>query len=218
MIDAKVKATDVVWHNAQVTKAQRAALLKQSGGTIWLTGLPSSGKSTTAYSLEHKLFELGFLAYVLDGDNVRHGLNKDLGFSYADRTENIRRVAEVASLFADAGILTITSFISPYREERNFARRIHAAAGHNFAEIYIDTPLEVCETRDPKGLYAKARRGELKGFTGLDDPYEPPLAPDLICNAAVHSPLELVSQIMAFLTEAGFLLSESYELAGLGKM
>ncbi|MCL5406832.1 MAG: adenylyl-sulfate kinase [Deltaproteobacteria bacterium] len=205
MIDAKVKATNIVWHNPQATKAQREALLNQRGATIWLTGLPSSGKSTTAYGLEFELIEKGFLAYVLDGDNVRHGLNKDLGFSAEDRAENIRRVAETAKLFADAGLIVITSFISPYRVERDFARRIHLAAGLNFAEIYIDTPVEVCEGRDPKGLYAKARRGELKGFTGIDDPYEPPLSPELVCRTEEFSPREVVFRIIEFMVEEGFL-------------
>ncbi len=205
MIDAQVKATNIVWHHAHVTRSQRQALLVQRGGTVWLTGLPSSGKSTTAYALEQELFENGFLAYVLDGDNVRHGLNKDLGFSAKERAENIRRVAEVAKLFSDAGIVTITSFISPYRVERDFARQIHREAGHHFAEIYIDTPLQICETRDPKGLFAKARRGELKGFTGIDDPYEPPIAPEFTCRTADYPPRVIASRIMQFLMETGFL-------------
>lgn len=209
MIDAKVKATNIVWHHAQVIKAQREAVLNQRGGSIWLTGLPSSGKSTTAYALEYELFENGFVAYVLDGDNVRHGLNKDLGFSAKGRAENIRRVAEVAKLFCDAGILTITSFISPYRAERDFARQIHREAGHHFAEIYIDTPIGICEARDPKGLFAKARRGELKGFTGVDDPYEPPLAPEFTCRTADCPPREIAAQIMEFLVGAGFLPARS---------
>ena len=209
MIDAKSKASNIVWHNTQVTRAQREDLLNQRGGTIWLTGLPSSGKSTTAYALESELFERGFLAYVLDGDNVRHGLNKNLGFSVADRTENIRRVAETAKLFADAGIIVITSFISPYRDERDFARQIHLASGFHFAEIYIDTPMEVCEGRDPKGLYAKARRGDLKGFTGIDDPYEPPLAPELVCWTHEFSPKEIAFRIMEFMVEMGFFPGEA---------
>ncbi len=210
MIDAKVKATNILWHGTQVTHDLRESLLNQKGSTIWMTGLPSSGKSTTAFALEYELVMRGFLAYVLDGDNVRHGLNKDLGFSAQDRVENIRRVAEVAKLFADAGVLVIASFISPYREERDFARRIHKEAGQSFAEIFIDAPLEVCEARDPKGLYAKARRGELKGFTGIDDPYEPPFAPELVCETANYSPPEIASQIMDFLVQAGFLSKDSY--------
>lgn len=221
MIDAKTKATNIVWHSAQVTGAQREALLNQRGGTIWLTGLPASGKSTTAYALESVLIETGFLAYVLDGDNVRHGLNKDLGFSAADRAENIRRIAETAKLFADAGIIVITSFISPYRMERDFARRIHLASGHNFAEIHIATPVEVCEKRDPKGLYGRARRGEVKGFTGIDDPYEPPLAPELVCRTDEFPPREIALRIMGFMAERGFLRGGErlwpYDRASIGK-
>jgi adenylyl-sulfate kinase len=187
-----------------VSKAKRETLLHQSGGAVWLTGLPASGKSTTAFDLEFELFENGFAAYVLDGDNVRHGLCQDLDFSATGRAENIRRIAETAKLLADAGIIVVTSFISPYREQRDFARRIHRDAGHNFVEIYMDTPLEVCERRDPKGHYAKARRGELKGFTGVDDPYEPPLAPELVCRTAEFTSREIVSQIIAMMEEKGF--------------
>ncbi|MDR3569029.1 MAG: adenylyl-sulfate kinase [Syntrophobacteraceae bacterium] len=218
MLDAKAKSTDILWHDSQVNRARREDLLNQRGGTIWLTGLPSSGKSTTAYGLESELFTRGFAAYVLDGDNVRHGLNKDLGFSARDRAENIRRIAETAKLFADAGIIVITSFISPYRVERDFARRIHLEAGFNFSEIYIDTPLEVCEQRDPKGLYKKVRRGELQGFTGIDDPYEPPFAPELVCRTAEFSPGEIVSRILGFMTEAGFFLrGDRYSRSFAGK-
>ncbi len=202
-MDVESKATNTVWHCSQVTREKRGALLDQRGCTIWLTGLPSSGKSTTAFALECHLIKLGFLAYVLDGDNVRHGLNKDLGFSAREREENIRRVAEVAKLFADAGLIVITSFISPYRKERDFARRIHMDAGLDFAEIFVDTPLTVCETRDPKGHYAKARRGELKGFTGIDDPYEPPLSPELVIDTAQYSPEAIVEQIIDFLVSEG---------------
>jgi adenylylsulfate kinase len=204
-MDVKMKATNVVWHCTQISRNERRTLLNQRGGTIWLTGLPSSGKSTTAFALEYQLVKRGFLAYVLDGDNVRHGLNKDLGFSAREREENIRRVAEVAKLFADAGLVVITSFISPYRKERDFARRIHGDAGLDFAEIYIDTPIEICEARDPKCLYAKARRGELKGFTGVDDPYEPPVKPEVIVKTADHQPEELVGQILDFLVQTGLL-------------
>jgi adenylylsulfate kinase len=200
-MDVVTKATNVVWHSSQVERSERKALLKQSGCTLWLTGYPSSGKSTTAYALERALIEHGLLAYVLDGDNVRHGLNKNLGFSMQDREENIRRVAEVAKLFADAGLITITSFISPYRKERDFARRLHSDFGLDFVEIFVDTPLEICEQRDPKGLFKKARRGELTGFTGIDDPYEAPLDPELVIDASVHSPEEIVTQIMSLLAE-----------------
>src|SRR5512137_690122 len=173
-----VKATNITWHSTHVDRPDRERLLKQKGCTIWFTGLPSSGKSTTAFTLEHELISLGYLAYVLDGDNVRHGLNRNLGFSAEDREENIRRIGEVAKLFADAGVITMTSFISPYRKERDLARKIHGEAGLRFVEIFVDTPVDICEERDPKGLYKKARRGELKGFTGIDDPYEEPLNPE----------------------------------------
>lgn len=201
-----VKATNITWHETHVDRKDRERLLRQEGCTIWFTGLPSSGKSTTAFTLEHELITLGYLAYVLDGDNVRHGLNKNLGFSAEDREENIRRIGEVAKLFADAGVITMTSFISPYRRERDLARELHRAAGLRFVEIFVDTPLGVCETRDPKGLYQKARRGELKGFTGIDDPYEPPLCPELVVKTAEHSPQLISAQILSFLVKNGFLV------------
>jgi adenylyl-sulfate kinase len=204
-MDVRSKATNIVWHRTQITREERERLLNQRGGTIWLTGLPSSGKSTTAYGLELQLVRRGFLSYVLDGDNVRHALNKDLGFTAADREENIRRIAEVAKLFADAGLIVITSFISPYRKERDFARRIHADAGLNFAEIFVDTPLEICQARDPKGHYARAQRGELKGFTGVDDPYEPPLNPEMVVKPGEFEPDRIVEQILVFLVSAGHL-------------
>jgi adenylylsulfate kinase len=200
-----VKATNITWHSTHVERKNREELLKQRGCTIWFTGLPSSGKSTTAFSLEYELIKRGYLAYVLDGDNVRHGLNKNLGFSLVDREENIRRIAEVSKLIADAGAIAMTSFISPYRKDRDLARRLHVETGLPFVEIFVDTPLEVCEGRDPKGLYQKARKGELKGFTGIDDPYEPPLNPELILETENHLPDELVSQILAFLIEKGIL-------------
>jgi adenylyl-sulfate kinase len=204
-MDVEVKATNVVWHFTQVSRAQRETLLNQRGSTIWLTGLPSSGKSTTAFALEYELIRRGFMAYVLDGDNIRHGLNKDLGFAARDREENIRRVAEVAKLFADSGIIVITSFISPYRKERDFARQIHTQAGLDFTEVFIDTPVDVCEARDPKHLYAKARRGELKGFTGVDDPYEEPLDPDIVAKTAEHDPEAIALQMMYYLVKVGTL-------------
>jgi adenylylsulfate kinase len=195
------KATNIIWHSTHVEREYRDRLLKQCGCTIWFTGLPSSGKSTTAFSLEYELIKQGYLAYVLDGDNVRHGLNKNLGFSPQDREENIRRIAEVARLFADAGIITIASFISPYRKDRDLARKLHIETGLPFVEVFIDTSLEVCEDRDPKGLYQKARKGELKGFTGIDDPYEPPQNPELVLKTEKHLPDELVADILAFLVE-----------------
>ena len=201
-----VKATNITWHSTHVDRTARERLLRQKGCTIWFTGLPSSGKSTTAFTLEHELISLGYLAYVLDGDNVRHGLNKNLGFSAADREENIRRIGEVAKLFADAGILTMTSFISPYRRERDLARKIHGEAGLLFVEVFVDTPIEICEERDPKGLYQKARRGELKGFTGIDDPYEPPLNPELVVKTGEYSPEIITAQILSYLVRNDFLV------------
>lgn len=199
----EIKATNVVWHEGHVERAQREALLKQRGCTIWLTGLPSSGKSTLAFSLEHLLVQRGRLAYVLDGDNIRHGLNKNLGFSAEDRAENIRRIGEVAKLFADAGVLTITSFVSPYRKDRDSVRELHKAGNLPFVEVFVDTPVGVCETRDPKGLYAKARAGQLKGFTGVDDPYEPPQSPELTIKTA-ERPLEAcLAELGAYLERQG---------------
>lgn len=173
------KPTNIVWHDGEVTSEHRARVLGHKGCTLWLTGLSGSGKSTVGVALEKALIERGVLAYRLDGDNVRHGLNSNLGFSAEDREENIRRVGEVARLFADAGVVTISSFISPYRRDRDQVRRIHEESGVEFLEVFIDTPLEVCESRDPKGLYKKARAGEIKGFTGIDDPYEAPDRPEV---------------------------------------
>ncbi len=201
----EVKATNVVWHESHVERSLRESLLKQKGCTIWFTGLPSSGKSTTAFTLEHELIKLGYLAYVLDGDNIRHGLNKNLGFSEADRMENIRRIGEVAKLFADAGVITMTSFISPYRRDRDLARKLHQESGLPFIEVFIDTPVDICEQRDPKGLYKKARRGEIRGFTGVDDPYEFPNQPELVVKTADKQPRELVSEILSYLRQMGLL-------------
>src|SRR5438067_10563405 len=161
----EIRATDVTWHEGHGARTDREGLLKQRGATLWFTGLSGSGKSTMAFTLEHALVQRGQLAYVLDGDNIRHGLNKNLGFSAADREENIRRIGEVAKLFADCGILTMTSFISPYRKDRDTDRALHDAGQLSFIEIYLNTPIETCEPRDPKGLYKKARAGQLKGFT-----------------------------------------------------
>ena len=205
----KIKSKNITWHSTHVDRKDRERVLDQRGCTIWFTGLPSSGKSTTAFTLEHKLISLGYLAYVLDGDNVRHGLNKNLGFSAEDREENIRRIGEVAKLFADAGLITMTSFISPYRKDRDLVRDLHREAGLCFIEVFVDTPLQVCEARDPKGLYKKARRGELKGFTGIDDPYEPPMQAEVIVNTEKFLPEELTAQILAFLIENGYLGSVS---------
>jgi len=174
-------STNIVWHQGEVTKTRRAALLGHAPKTIWLTGLSASGKSTLAYALEHQLVDMGKPCYVLDGDNVRHGLNKDLDFSEASRTENIRRIAEVAKLMNDAGLIVITAFISPLRADRQMAKDI---IGVDFKEVYVSTSIDICESRDPKGLYAKARAGQVKHFTGISAPYEAPEAPDLMIDTS----------------------------------
>jgi adenylylsulfate kinase len=204
-----IKATNITWHSSHVDREKRENLLQQKGCTIWFTGLPSSGKSTAAFTLEHELMKRGYLAYVLDGDNIRHGLNKNLGFSAEDREENIRRIGEVAKLFADAGAITMTSFISPYRKDRDLARKLHNESGLSFIEVFVDTPVEVCEDRDPKGLYKKARRGELKGFTGVDDPYEPPLKPEMTVKPAENSPEEITAYLLTYLIDRGYLKNET---------
>jgi adenylylsulfate kinase len=203
----EVRATNITWHEGHVNRDERAKLLKQKGATLWFTGLSGSGKSTIAFTLEHALVQQGRLAYVLDGDNIRHGLNKNLGFSAADREENIRRIGEVAKLFADAGVITMTSFISPYRKDRDLVRALHSEAGLAFVEIYLNTPIETCEQRDPKGLYKKARAGQLKGFTGIDDPYEAPLKAELMLDATNVSPQEATLQLLTYLEQKGIIQS-----------
>jgi adenylylsulfate kinase len=200
-----VKATNITWHEGHVTRAERAGVLGQKGATLWFTGLSGSGKSTIAFTLEHALVQRGRLAYVLDGDNIRHGLNKNLGFSAADREENIRRIGEVARLFADCGVLTMTSFISPYRKDRDLVRALHADSQLPFIEVHVNTPIETCEQRDPKGLYKKARAGQLKQFTGVDDPYEAPLHPELSIDATSTSPQEAAVLLLDYLTRQGLL-------------
>jgi adenylylsulfate kinase len=199
----ETRATNITWHEGHVGRPEREALLKQRGATLWFTGLSGSGKSTIAFTLEHALVQQGRLAYVLDGDNIRHGLNKNLGFSAADREENIRRIGEVAKLFADAGLVVMTSFISPYRKDRDAVRALHDAAGVPFIEVHVATPIETCETRDPKGLYKKARAGQLKNFTGIDDPYEPPVRPELTLDATSTSPQEATMQLLNYLKDKG---------------
>ncbi len=171
-------STNIQWHPSSVARDTRAAATGTTGMTLWLTGLSGSGKSTVAVELEKQLIAAGKPAYLLDGDNLRFGLNVDLGFSAEDRDENVRRVAHVARLFADAGMIALVPLVSPYRAARQLAREIHEAAELPFAEVFVDTPLEVCEARDPKGLYKKARAGEIKGMTGIDDPYEAPESPE----------------------------------------
>eukprot|EP00475_Leptophrys_vorax_P009814 TRINITY_DN16500_c0_g3_i1.p1 TRINITY_DN16500_c0_g3~~TRINITY_DN16500_c0_g3_i1.p1 ORF type:complete len:299 (-),score=31.16 TRINITY_DN16500_c0_g3_i1:87-983(-) len=201
-------STNIKWHEAKVSKDDRQKLLGQRGCVLWMTGLSGSGKSTLAYTLEHALMEKGRITVVLDGDNIRHGLNKNLGFSAADREENIRRVGEVAKLFADAGIITIVSFISPYSKDRAAARALLEAG--SFIEVYMKIPLAVCEQRDPKGLYKKARSGQLKGFTGIDDPYEEPEAAELVIEVSkddgvLQPPEKMALQMIKFLEEKGIL-------------
>ena len=201
----EMRATNITWHEGHVAREERAGLLKQKGITIWFTGLSGSGKSTIAFTLEHALVQRGYLAYVLDGDNIRHGLNKNLGFSAADREENIRRIGEVAKLFADSGIITMTSFISPYRKDRDTVRALHDAGNLPFVEVHVATPIETCEQRDPKGLYKKARAGQLKNFTGIDDPYEAPFKPELTIDATNTSPQEATVFLLDYLEKQGIL-------------
>ncbi len=197
-------ASDVYWHPATVERAQRWAAAGLSGATVWFTGLPGSGKSTVADAVAGHLIAAGRAVYVLDGDNVRHGLNADLGFSAADRAENVRRVGEVARLLADAGLVALVPVVSPYTAGRDRVRAAHDAAGLRFVEVFVDTPLATCETRDPKGLYARARAGELTGMTGIDDPYEPPESPDLTL-----APAPLADQVAAVLTALDAILTRA---------
>ncbi len=178
------KATNITWHEGGVAKRDREKRLNQKGLVIWYTGLSGSGKSTLAHAVEEALFERGHLCYILDGDNIRHGLNKNLGFSPEDREENIRRIGEVSKLFADAGIITMTAFISPYRVDRDKARDL--VEKEDFIEVYVKVPLDVAEERDPKGLYKKARSGEIKDFTGISAPYEEPLHPEITIDTSLH--------------------------------
>jgi len=199
----KIKATNITWHEGHVDRSEREKLLTQKGCLVWFTGLSGSGKSTVAYTLEHALVQRGHLAYVLDGDNIRHGLNKNLGFSAEDREENIRRIGEVGKLFVDTGVITLTAFISPYRKDRD-ANRALLKPGE-FFEVFLDAPLDICEERDPKGLYKKARAGELKGFTGIDDPYETPENAEMVINTAEVSPQEVSVMILQELEARGML-------------
>lgn len=193
------KATNITWHSGAVTASDREKMLGQKGAVIWFTGLSGSGKSTLAHAVEEKLFGSGHLSYVLDGDNIRHGLNKNLGFSPEDREENIRRIGEVSKLFADAGILAMTAFISPYRSDRDKARSLVEEG--KFIEIFVQVPLEVAEQRDPKGLYKKARAGEIKEFTGIDAPYEEPLNAELVIDTSKHSLEESAELVISYLKE-----------------
>jgi bifunctional enzyme CysN/CysC len=183
-VSAEGGAPGIVWHETSISRAERWRRQGVRGATVWFTGLSGSGKSTIADAVATALFDAGRPAYTLDGDNVRHGLNGDLGFGAADRSENVRRIGEVARLMADAGLVVLVPVISPYRADRDRVRAIHAAAGLEFVEVFVATPLAVCEERDPKGLYARARAGELVGMTGIDDPYDAPLAADVVLRPA----------------------------------
>ena len=200
---AEQRATNITWHQQQVTREDRERLLGQKGVTVWLTGLSGSGKSTIAVAAEEALVARGRLAYVLDGDNIRHGLNKNLGFSPEDRTENIRRIGEVAKLFTDAGLVVFTSFISPYRADRDLVRSIHDAG--RFIEVHVAASVETCESRDVKGLYKKARAGEIKDFTGISAPYEAPEKPEVLIDTNGESVEQSVERLVAYLTAKGYL-------------
>ncbi len=197
------KATNITWHEANVVQTDREKLLDQKGTVIWFTGLSGSGKSTLALEVENALYQRGHLTYVLDGDNIRHGLNKNLGFSPEDREENIRRIGEVAKLFADAGVIAMTAFISPYRADRDNARDLLDEG--RFVEIFTDCPLEVCEARDTKGLYKKARAGEIKEFTGISAPYEAPPQPELTVNTGSQTLEECTERVIALLESKGLI-------------
>jgi adenylyl-sulfate kinase len=200
------KSTNVTWQHHRVTKQERARRKGQKPCILWFTGFSGSGKSTIADALETRLAEMGYHTYLLDGDNIRHGLNKDLGFSAEDRKENIRRIGEAAKLFVDAGIIVLTAFISPFRSDRQMVREV--VNEDEFLEIFVDTPLEVCEERDPKGLYAKARRGEIRDFTGIDSPYEAPESPEVRLYPARESVEQSVKRVVCGLEERGVLPSE----------
>ncbi len=199
----EVKSTNITWHQADITREDRERQNGHRAVTLWFTGLSGSGKSTLAHAVENALFERGCRTYVLDGDNIRHGLNKNLGFSPEDREENIRRIGEVAKLFNDAGVIALTAFISPYRADRDKARAI--AAEGSFMEIYVACDLSVCEERDPKGLYKKARAGEIKEFTGISAPYEEPTAAELIVDTGKETLEESTAKVLAMLQERGII-------------
>ncbi|KAF1872412.1 hypothetical protein Lal_00016710 [Lupinus albus] len=200
------KSTNILWHDCPIQKHDRQQLLQQKGCVIWLTGLSGSGKSTIACALSRSLHSRGKLTYILDGDNIRHGLNRDLSFRAEDRSENMRRIGEVAKLFADAGIICIVSLISPYQKDRDECRALLPEG--DFIEVFIDVPLQVCEARDPKGLYKLARAGKIKGFTGVDDPYEPPCSCEIILQhkgSDCMSPSDMAEIVISYLEEKGHL-------------
>ncbi len=197
------KATNIVWHAGNVTREDREKINGHKGFTVWFTGLSGSGKSTVAVAVEKALWDRGVRTYILDGDNVRHGLNSNLGFSPEDRTENIRRIGEVAKLFNDAGLVALTAFISPYRADRDKVRALMGAG--DFLEVLVDCPVEECEKRDVKGLYAKARAGQIKEFTGISAPYEAPEKPELVLPTHQLSEQQSVDKVISFLEEKGYI-------------
>jgi len=199
------KATNVHWHEGDVTREDRAGILGHKGATLWFTGLSGSGKSTVAVAVEKALAARGVLSYRLDGDNIRLGINSNLGFSAEDRQENIRRVGEISKLFADSGVVVLSSFISPYREDREMVRRMHVEGDLPYLEVFVDCSLEEAESRDPKGLYKKARAGEIRGFTGIDDPYEAPTSPELHLRTDQMDLEEEVGMIMSSLQARGII-------------
>ncbi len=200
---AEQLATNVTWHDHSVTSAERQKLKGHKGAVLWFTGLSACGKSTIANTVDHLLHSQGKHTYLLDGDNIRMGLNKNLKFSAEDRAENIRRIGEVAKLFSDAGLITLTAFISPYRRDRDAVRALLKPG--EFVEIFVDASLETCEKRDPKGLYKKARAGEIKGFTGIDDPYEAPEKPELVLDSNNKGIDDLAREVVQYLEKNGYL-------------
>jgi adenylylsulfate kinase len=210
---ANQKATNVTWQEGEISREDRFNILRQRGATIWFTGLSGSGKSTIAVALERALYNIGKLSYRLDGDNVRLGINKNLGFSEADRKENIRRIGEVAKLFGDAGVLSLSSFISPYKGDRDEVRELHEQTGLEFIEVFVDCSLAVAEERDPKGLYKKARAGEIKNFTGIDDPYEAPSNPEIHLKTDEMTLEEEVQIILDHLMSNNFIQEDGLVVA-----
>lgn len=199
-------ATNVTWHDGEITRADRCNRLGQKGATLWFTGLSGSGKSTIAVAVEKALHNLGKLSYRLDGDNIRLGINKNLGFSHEDRTENIRRIGEISKLYCDTGVIALSSFISPYRTDRDQVRELHEQAGYNFIEVHVDCSLQEAEKRDPKGLYKKARAGEIKNFTGIDDPYEEPKNPEITLHTDKMTIEQEVEIILDYLQEHRYII------------